>query len=205
MSQNITQALPFSYACERNKQPILEVLQAFLQSLDSVLEVGSGTAQHAMHFARSNPQLTWYTSDQANAIAGINAQLAHAQIANIKPPFVLDVKQAQWCSAQRRYPAVYTANTLHIMNESEVQAFFNGLTEVTKPRAYLFVYGPFKYAGQFTSPSNADFDGDLRSRGCGSAIRDFEWIDQLAQRSGFRLRQDNAMPANNQCLIWQRD
>ena len=196
--------LPFSAPCERNKDVILDVIRPSLKAVSSVLEVGSGTAQHAIHFAREFPDLDWQTSDQEEYLSGIRAQLANANLNNVLEPLLLDVNQAQWVPNQQRFPLIYTANTLHIMAWSDVCAFFAGLHQVTADKAQLIVYGPFKYGGQFTSESNAEFDESLRSRGMGSGIRDFEAVDELAKASGFKLLIDQKMPANNQCLIWQR-
>lgn len=203
--------IPFSQACERNKDPILEVIQPYLVTSKSVLEIGTGTAQHALHFAQHLPHLNWQTSDQLQYLDGINAQIDNAkqhnnELDNLLSPFQLDVTQAKWLAdldKEQNYDAVYTANTFHIMDWSMVKAFFKGLPQVVKPASYLIVYGPFKYQGKFTSASNQSFDQDLRSRGVGSAIRAFEEVDNLAQAAGFTLVKDVAMPANNQCLIWQ--
>ena len=198
-------SLPFSEACERNKDVILEAIRPYLESVGSVLEIGSGTAQHAVHFARNCPAIEWQTSDQTHYIEGIEAQLDVAQVANAQRPLVLNVNQRPWVEeGTRRFDAVYTANTFHIMTDSDVSQFFAGLESVMNQQCLLFVYGPFKYRGQFTSESNASFDHSLRSRGCGSAIRDFELINQLAEGVGLSLVKDFAMPANNQLLVWQR-
>lgn len=195
--------IPFSEACERNKQPILDVIRPSLQLVESVLEVGSGTAQHAIHFAGEFPNLVWQTSDQEQYLPGIHAQLANTELSNVLSPLTLDVNQSQWIPDKKRFPLIYTANTLHIMAWSDVCVFFEGLPQVVAESARLIIYGPFKYGGEFTSDSNAEFDANLRSRGVGSAIRDFESIDQLAQEKGFKLLADHKMPANNQCLIWE--
>lgn len=196
--------IPFSAACERNKDPILEVLQPHLERITDVLEVGSGTAQHALHFATHCPNLRWQTSDQSQYLDGICAQLQNSGATNVLTPICLDVEQSDWGNCDQRYQAIYSANTLHIMNRDQVAAFFAGLPKVTQSDSLLMLYGPFKYQAEFTSASNASFDQTLRSRGVGSAIRDFEWVDQLARAQGFELLVDHAMPANNQCLIWQR-
>lgn len=195
--------IPFSAACERNKEVIGDTIAPYLQTLDSVLEIGSGTGQHAVYLASQFPHLQWQTSDQQEYLEGISAQLNQAHVDNLLPPLQLEVGQTDW-AAGNRYSAIYSANTLHIMAWEKVQALFAGLSAVSNPRAYLIIYGPFKYAGRFTSESNRTFDASLRSRGCGSAIRDFEEVDALAQQADFLLLQDHAMPANNQCLVWQR-
>jgi len=196
--------IPFSPACERNKEVILDVIRLNLSAVSSVLEIGSGTAQHGVHFARAFPKLKWQTSDQNAYLPGIHAQLEDAQVSNVLPPLKLNVSQALWVPDHRRFPLIYTANTFHIMAWDEVCAFFAGVQTVVSDKAQIIVYGPFKYAGRFTSDSNAEFDVSLRSRGIGSAIRDFEAVDQLARAAGFTLIADHKMPANNQCLIWQR-
>lgn len=196
--------IPFSLSCERNKEPILSALGAYLSRVDSVLEIGSGTGQHAVFFANKNPHLIWQTSDRAEYLPGIQAQLKNAALDNIERPVELDVTQQKWLESERTFPAIFTANTLHIMDKAAVEHFFAGLGAVSSPRAYLFVYGPFNYQGKYTSQSNADFDASLRARGVGSGIRDFEFVSLLAQQAGFDLLRDEEMPANNRCLIWQR-
>ena len=202
--------IPFSEACERNKAIILETISPVLERVDTVLEVGSGTAQHAIHFAGSLSELNWQTSDQHSYLDGINAALDRAFAINaqlqesIMRPIELNVNQEKWLSDARKFDVVYTANTFHIMTQADVERFFTGIDQVTQDGSYLIVYGPFKYAGEFTSESNGAFDQTLRERGVGSGIRDFETIDALAQKQGFELLRDIAMPANNQCLIWCR-
>ena len=196
--------IPYSEACERNKDPILSVLQPYLKDTSSVLEIGTGTAQHAVYFAAANPQLSWQTSDQQAYIEGINSQLSVAKVGNVEEPIVLDVNQDPWLKKSSEFDMVYSANTLHIMSTSDVEAFFNGLSAVLTDTGSLVVYGPFKYNGQFTSDSNAAFDQRLRERGVGSSIKDFEWVNELAEKEGFSLLEDVRMPANNQCLIWSK-
>jgi len=201
--------IPFSEACERNKEIILQTIKPYLNKVTTVLEVGSGTAQHAIHFAQTLTHLQWQTSDQLEYLEGINAALSnaekmHTEFDNVIRPFELNVNQAVWDKTGTQYQAVYTANTFHIMGEPDVRQFFAGLGAVTQTDSYLIVYGPFKYANKFTSESNDQFDQTLRSRGVGSAIRDFEWVNSLASEQGFELLNDHSMPANNQCLVWQR-
>jgi hypothetical protein len=195
--------IPFSAACERNKEPLQEILTPYFESIESVLEIGSGTAQHAIHFGKCFPNLTWQTSDQAQYLPGIRSQLDSSNTENVNAPLCIDVNQEDWAGGTQ-FSAVYTANTLHIMTQADVEAFYSGLSTVLKQDGYLMVYGPFKYANKFTSASNQSFDETLRSRDCGSAIRDFEFVDGLAQSVGLTLLEDVAMPANNQCLVWQR-
>ena len=196
--------LPYSAACERNQQPILQVITPYLQKAKTVLEVGSGTAQHAVFFAKAYPELVWQTADQEHYLAGIHAQLKVANLENVLSPIELDVNREDWNTKQLTFDLIYTANTLHIMSEQEVQAFFQGLPTVSDSQTTLIIYGPFKYKGQFTSASNQDFDQSLRSRGVGSCIKDFEEIERLANQQGFELLLDQTMPANNQCLILEK-
>ncbi len=201
--------IPFSEACERNKDVILETIKPYLEKVNTLLEVGSGTAQHAIHFSQALSSLQWQTSDQHEYLEGIHAALNNAKLIghgldNVLYPLELDVNQSVWVKSGQRFEAVYTANTLHIMSHDDVEQFFAGLGAITRIGAYLIVYGPFKYQTKFTSESNANFDASLRSRGVGSAIRDFEVVNKLAHAQGFDLLKDYSMPANNQCLVWQR-
>lgn len=201
---------PFSPSCERNREPILAVLREHLAGARHVLEVGSGTGQHAVHFAAAMPWLVWQCSDRAESLPGIRAWLDEARLPNTPAPVELDVTSADWPS--RRFDAVFSANTLHIMGWSEVEAFFAGVDRVLAPVAgesdagggTLVVYGPFNYAGAYTSPSNREFDGWLQARDPRSGLRDFEAVDALARGIGLRRVADVAMPANNRCLVWHR-
>lgn len=190
---------PFSTACERNKQPILEVLQQYLADVRTVLEIGSGTGQHAVHFAAKLPHLVWQCSDQAHNLPGITQWLAEAKLPNTPPALILDVNR-QWPTVA--YEAVFSANTLHIMSWQEVQTLFAALPMVLAPRARVILYGPFRYRGEHTSASNAAFDLALRSEAPHRGIRDFEAVDALATAAGLYLLADHAMPANNRCLVW---
>jgi cyclopropane fatty-acyl-phospholipid synthase-like methyltransferase len=191
---------PCSPASERNREPILAVLRDHLDACRSVLEIGSGTGQHAVHFARHLPQLTWQTSDRPEMLSGIRLWLAEAALPNTPPPLALDVNEA-WPAAA--FDAVFTANTLHIMSGDEVARLFAHLPAVMTPRAHLVVYGPFKYGGRHTSHSNAMFDAALAAAAAHRAVRDFEAVDALARAAGLVLIEDRAMPANNRCLVWQ--
>ncbi|MDN5850845.1 MAG: class I SAM-dependent methyltransferase [Nitrococcus sp.] len=192
---------PCAPACERNRDPILAVLQRHFADRNRVLEIGSGTGQHAVYFGAALPHLIWQTSDLEAHHAGIRAWLDEASLANVLPPLRLDVT-ADWPAA--RYDAVFSANTLHIMGWSEVQALFAALPGVLLPKAKVVVYGPFHYHGRPTSDSNARFDAALRSQPGDMGIRDRDSVDRLAQAGGLNLIDDRAMPANNRCLVWQR-
>ena len=192
---------PYSPSCERNRDPILAVLREHFADRRHVLEIGSGTGQHAVHFAAAMPWLAWQCSDVADNLPGIRSWLDDACLPNTPPPFELDVR-GTWPA--RRFDAAFTANSLHIMGWPEVQAFFAGVDLVLAGDAMLAVYGPFNYGGDYSSDSNRDFDGWLKARDPRSAIRDFEAVDALARGIGLRRVADIAMPANNRTLLWRR-
>lgn len=202
---------PCSPSCERNRDPVLEVLRVHFAEVRSVLEIGSGTGQHAVHFAAAMPWLAWQCSDVADNLPGIRSWLAEARLPNTPPPVELDVRgpwPAQGFDAPPfdapPFDAVFTANSLHIMGWPEVQAFFAGIDTVLPDDATLGVYGPFNYGGDYSSDSNREFDDWLKARDPRSAIRDFEAVDALARGIGLRLVADIAMPANNRTLLWRR-
>lgn len=206
----MTSAKPYAPACERNRDPILAVLRTHFADRHRVLEVGSGTGQHAVHFAAALPQLVWQCTDRAEHLPGIRLWLDEAGLANTPPPFALDVGGAWPGDADAACPhfdAVFSANTLHILGWTGVEAFFAGVGRVLE-RAHggvLAVYGPFNYGGAYTSDSNRAFDDWLRTRDPLSGIRDFEAVDALARGSALQLVADVALPANNRCLVWRRD
>jgi cyclopropane fatty-acyl-phospholipid synthase-like methyltransferase len=191
---------PFSQACENNKGPILKVLKSAFADVDEVLEIGTGTGQHAVFFAEHLAHLSWQPSDVAQHLSGIKLWLQDAQLSNINSPVALNVLDEIWPVA--RAQAVFTANTLHIMGESEVVRFFEKLAEVLAEGGKFCCYGPFNYAGKFSSDSNARFNDWLAMKNPKSAIRDFEWIESLAKAAGLQLVADHEMPANNRLLEW---
>lgn len=195
--------LPFSPACERNREPIIAALRTHLATPARVLEIGGGTGQHAEFFAAHLPHLHWQSSDRVDCLPGLTARIAQAALPNLPAPFELDVARRELWPAQR-FDAAYSANTLHIMGWSEVERLFALLGEVLEPKSTLIVYGPFNYGGRFTSESNAAFDAQLRADDPKRGIRDFEAVDALARAQGFALSADIAMPANNRCLVWRR-
>ena len=192
---------PYAPACERNREPILAVLRECFADRRDVLEVGSGTGQHAVHFAAAMPWLSWQCSDRAEHLPGIRLWLDEAGLPNTPAPIELDVSGA-W--ARRRFDAVFSANTLHIMGWPEVQQFFEGVDAVLATDGVLAAYGPFNYGGEYTSDSNREFDAWLKARDPRSGIRDFEAVDALAREIGLTLMDDVAMPANNRTLVWRR-
>ena len=191
---------PFSPACERNQDAILAVLRVHFADRQRVVEIGSGTGQHAVHFARALPQLIWQTSDVPAHLNGIRQWLADARLPNTPQPLSFDVNAAP---PPGRFDAVFSANTLHIMSWDEVRRLFTVLPQLMSARALLTVYGPFNYRGQFTSTSNAAFDASLRADHAQCGIRDFEAVHALAEAASLALVEDGAMPANNRCITWR--
>lgn len=192
---------PFAESCEQNKWPILEVLQSEFRAVETVLEIGSGTGQHAVFFSQHMPHLQWQCSDRAENIAGIESWLAELDEERRLVPVELDVLQTELWPANR-YDAVFSANAVHIMGWHAVEALFACLVQVMRSGSKLCLYGPFNYNGAYTSESNARFDQWLKQRDPQSGIRDFEALDRLAQQAGMLLQQDYPMPANNRTLVW---
>jgi cyclopropane fatty-acyl-phospholipid synthase-like methyltransferase len=194
--------LPFSEACERNKGPILEVLRSAFADRTQVLEIGSGTGQHAVYFAAHLTHLTWHPTEQLAYLADLASRVKLEGTRNLRPPTLLDVKQSVW--PLRSVDAVYSANTLHIMGWAEVEAMFRGVDAVLSPHGVLCIYGPFRYAGRHTSDSNRDFDLMLKDRDPFSGLRDLTDVEALAGRHALRLRVDHDLPANNRLLEFAR-
>ncbi len=193
---------PYSQACENNKAPILEVIREVFSQPVTVWEIGSGTGQHACYFASELPHLIWQATDVAENLPGINAWRDEAELANLNPPLVLDVTSPVWpCDGM---DAVFTANTLHIMSWQQVEILFERFRTYLNPLAQVCIYGPFNYAGDYTSESNAYFDQSLKSRDPLSGIRDFGAVMVLAERAGLKLLKDNPMPANNRLLVLEK-
>jgi SAM-dependent methyltransferase len=201
LSQTLA-VLTSSDACERNKGPILAILRTELAACRSVLEVGSGTGQHAVYLAAHLPHLSWQPTELGEALTTLAGRIRLEGPGNLRPPFPLDVRAHPWPVAA--VDAVFSANTLHIMAWSAVQEFFRGVGAVLAPQGVLCVYGPFNYQGRYTSESNAAFDAYLRSRDAASGIRDFEALNELAAAQGLLLSADHTMPANNRTLVWRR-
>ena len=193
---------PYSEACERNKDPILDVLRVAFADRSKVVEIGSGTGQHAVHFARHLPQLIWQPSERRENIADIELWRRDLDASNLLAPIVLDIDDATWPDVCA--DAAFTANTLHIVSWPQVQRLFQRVAALLPPAGVLAVYGPFNYGGVHTSESNARFDAMLRRRDPLSGIRDFEKVDELARQNGMALVKDYAMPANNRTMVWRK-
>jgi hypothetical protein len=196
---------PFSQACENNKRPILDILTTVFARTKHVLEIGSGTGQHAVFFAPHLAHLTWQTSDLPINHQGINLWLDESAWANVQRPIVVDLNKS-WPVPNNylQVDGLYTANTLHIISWPLVVKFFEGIAQNLSAKASVCIYGPFKYQGEFTSESNANFDRWLKERDLNSGIRDIEAILLLANSAGLNLINDHIMPANNQLLVFSK-
>lgn len=189
-----------SDACERNREPILEVLRRVFADRRAVLEIGSGTGQHAVYFAPGLPHLSWQPSDVAENLPSIRAWREEAPAPRPLEPLELDV--------DRPFPAVkvdavFTANTLHIVSWPQVERMFAGIGGLLPAGGILAIYGAFKYGGRHTAPSNVEFDAWLRGRDPKSGQRDIEAVTALAKQHALVLEEDNAMPANNRLLVFR--
>jgi hypothetical protein len=195
-------AKPHSQACDRNRDPILGVLKDWFLLPGTVLEIGSGTGQHAVHFAANMPHLTWMATDREENLEGIGLWMAEAELPNLRGPFNLDVRSEVWPVREARY--AFTANTAHIMSWPEVEAMFAGVSVALDPGGKFCVYGPFNRDGKYTSDSNREFDEMLRSRNPVMGIRDDRAMIKLAQRCELSFAADYSMPARNRMLVWSK-
>ncbi|MET0384910.1 MAG: DUF938 domain-containing protein [Polyangiales bacterium] len=190
-------------APERNKVPILEVLQRVLPASGRLLEVASGSGQHALFFADALPGWTWLPTDiEGEHLASIEAYRADAKHGNLAAPRTLDVLAERWDVGA--LDAVFCANMIHIAPWECCEALLRGAAEHLRSGGHLVLYGPFRIAGEHTSESNRDFDAGLRARDSRWGVRDLEAVDAIAQRFGLTRTQLVAMPANNQCVVFVR-
>lgn len=193
---------PYSDACNRNRDPILQVIATLLADKRAVLEVGSGTGQHAAYFAAKLPHLTWHASDRLQNHDAIRQWLDEAALDNVRGPIELDVLGSDWPEIE--VDAVFSANTAHIMHWEDVAAFFAGVGELLPPGGLFILYGPFSFGGRHTSESNARFDLRLKQTDPGMGVRDFDALDALARQAGMAFQRDYPLPANNRILVWKR-
>ena len=189
--------LPTSEACERNKGPILEVLRTIVADGDTVLEIGCGTGQHAVHLAANLP-VRWIASDRPGTLEVARRRIEAAALDNMEPPLTIDVGEREW--PVKAVDGVFSANTAHIMTWPEVEAMLAGVAGLLPPGGWFALYGPFNYEGRFTSEGNRQLDAWARSLNPGSGVRDFEQVIAAAGAVGLDLQHDNAMPANNRLL-----
>ncbi|MCG6899885.1 MAG: class I SAM-dependent methyltransferase [Gammaproteobacteria bacterium] len=190
----------YSQACDENREPILAIIRKTFADAHNILEIASGTGQHAVYFARQLPHLTWQPSDLIENHPSIRAWRDDAGLENVLPPIELDVTKNAWPSKQ--YDGLFSANSTHIMSWEAVQSMFSGIGKLLQRDARCCLYGPFNYGGTFTSDSNKRFDDWLKQRDPASGIRDYEAIAELADANDLELESDNEMPVNNRLLVW---
>jgi hypothetical protein len=191
---------PRSESCERNCDPILKVLMQWYLDPGTALEIGSGTGQHAVYFAKHLPHVTWLSSDLDENRPGIRAWVSEAQLPNLPAPLRLDVSDSHWPVERTDY--AFSANTAHSMNWTKLQAMFAGVAQTLGSRGVFCLYGPFNHKGEFTSDSNRAFDSLLRSQNAEMGLRDDLALVALGKRVGLQLAGDYWLPANNRTLVW---
>ncbi len=192
---------PYAESCDENGTHILEVLKAKLPGEGALLEIGSGTGQHAVQFAAALRSIEWHTSDRADTHEGMRMWLVEAGLDNLHEPIALDVLADPW--PDTLFDAAYSANTAHIMPKAAVEAVFQGLARTLKPGAPFLLYGPFMYDGEHTSESNGRFDIWLREQEVHRGVRDVSWLKAIAEPLGLLLEEDIEMPVNNRILVWR--
>jgi len=191
--------LPFSPACERNKQPIWQALRQVLPQSGTVLEIGSCSGQHVEYFASQRLELRWQLSDRPEYLPGLKRRLQLANLDNIDTAVELDVL-GQWPA--RVFDAVYSANTAHIMSWAAVCSMFRGVSQCLVASGAFCLYGPFNEKGDYTAPSNAAFDAQLRRENPQMGLRDIEALESLALDQHMVRKQQFRLPANNQLLVF---
>ncbi|MES0327675.1 MAG: DUF938 domain-containing protein [Gammaproteobacteria bacterium] len=193
---------PYAESCDQNRDAILNIIQPLLLSSKSVLEIGSGTGQHAIYFSERLPHIIWNSSDRVENIEDIKLWLSENHTKKTPPPVELDVTQEAW--PEISFDTVFTANTCHIMNQRSVEVMFKRIGDLLPDDGQLIIYGPFNYNQQYTSLSNQQFDQWLKLRNPESSIRNFEDLNDLAEKAGMTLVDDYEMPANNRILHWKK-
>jgi SAM-dependent methyltransferase len=192
---------PFAPACERNRAPILERISEELAGAGRVLEIGSGTGQHAAWFAPRLPHLTWVASDVEDRLPGIRAWLADVSAPRAPEVLALDVTRRPWPEAGP-VDAAFSANTAHILPTQAVEAMFEGLGEHLPEGSPFCLYGPVSAGGRHTGPGNEAFDASLRQQDPRMGIRDLDWLDQVGEATGFSRQRVWPMPADNRLIVW---
>ena len=193
---------PYAESCDQNRKPILAILKEYFSEIEHVLEIGSGTGQHAIYFSQNLPHLLWQTSDKIEHHSGLLEWLQEAKNSNVLLPIELDVNHSPWPAIT--VDAVFSANTTHIMDWTSVEKMYAGIGLVLQTQGLFCLYGPFNYHGQFTSQSNEAFDLWLKERDPESGIREIDDLVDLARLHNLRLVHDYEMPENNRLLIWQK-
>ena len=194
--------LTFSEACERNKGPILEVLRKVFSKTKTVLEIGSGTGQHAVHFSTHLSHLVWQPTELGENVAMLKSRIDLEGPGNLLPAKELDVSRNNW--ELEETDAVFIANVFHIAPIEVMHTCLKGTSKCLKSLGVFCVYGPFRFGGEFTSPSNDEFDYSLKTNNPEWGIRDFEQLCQVAEERGLTFRHNYSMPANNQLLVFKK-
>ncbi len=192
---------PYSESCDQNREPIKRVFEQFVDGRNTVLEIGSGTGQHAVYFAAQFAGLLWQTSDLIENHQAIQAWIVDSGLDNVFSPIELD-SRGDW--PEQQYDLLYSANTVHIMSSDAVEQLFKKLPFCMHDNSVFLLYGPFNYDGRYTSESNARFDQWLKQRDSASGIKNFEWLKDLGMQSGLECFEDFEMPANNRLLVWKK-
>ena len=188
-------------ATARNREPIREVLARVLPQTGLVLELAAGSGEHSIYFAQAFPTLTWQPSDMdPTALASIEAWRAEAALPNLCAPLCVDVTQPTW--PIERADAITCINMVHISPWQAALSVFAGAERLAA--SLLYLYGPYRFGGEFTAPSNAEFDRSLRARDPSWGVRDVRELEEAARERGYALRELIAMPANNHSLIFRR-
>ncbi len=195
---------PYSESCDQNREPILAIIKPLFANSSRVLEIGSGTGQHAVYFAEKIPHLSWQTSDLEDNHSGIRLWIIEAALKNVLPPVSLAACDVHAWQQLPSFDAIFSANAVHIMGKEDVKCLFTGIGNALEAGGLLVLYGPFNYQGNYTSESNARFDVWLKNNDQKSAIRDFEWLNDLAKKANMVLQDDYEMPANNRILVWRK-
>lgn len=193
-------------ATHRNREPIARILRRWISGPARVIEIASGTGQHAVYFAAELPELSWQPTDaEPSALPSIEAWIEEAGATNVAPPILLDASDSSWpLEPVDRVDAIFNANMIHISPWATAEGLFAGAGRILAPDGLLILYGPFKQAGVHTAPSNAAFDEDLRRRDPRFGVRDLEEVAALGEKAGLSLVERNTMPANNMLLVFQR-
>jgi cyclopropane fatty-acyl-phospholipid synthase-like methyltransferase len=196
-------AKPYSASCERNKDPILEVMKEIITKDDRrLLEIGSGSGQHAVYLAPHFPFMEWHPSDVAENLSGMKKWFDEHHVPSICPPHKIEVGKHEL--PKLKFDLSFTANTFHIMHWKECKSLMKMWGGRLREGSRVMIYGPFKYNGEFTSASNAEFDQELRAKDSLSGIRSFEDVKNTMEKNGFELFHDYEMPANNRMLVFKR-
>lgn len=194
--------LKFSQSAENNKDAILKQMRDLFSGRARILEIASGTGQHAVHIASALPNLSWTPSDLSLEVMDLLPRLENANLDNIEVPIALDI--AHWPNLRPKFDGVFSANCIHIAPEFLLKSYVEGCAKSLKSGGKMMLYGPFKYAGEYTTPSNAEFNMWLAEMHPGAGIRDFETVCDLAAENGLLFREDRPMPANNQFLVFEK-